>query len=120
MIRENPKKKINKLICPLCNDAKFKPVITDLNNLCKCRSCGIVLNQAYEKIKYRKDYFTEDSLLFFESGDSKSLAEVIYKVYSDPKNYKTIISKGIQIYKKFTWKAQKKHFTKIVSNLIKK
>ena len=67
-----------------------------------------------------KDYFTDDSLLFFESGNSRSLAEMIYKVYSDPKNYKTIISKGIQIYKKFTWRAQKKHFTKIVSNLIKK
>ncbi len=66
------------------------------------------------------DYFDDDSLIYFDSGNADDLAKVIFKVYSKPEKFKKIIKNGIEVYKKYKWAEQKKKLISIYSNLLNK
>jgi glycosyltransferase involved in cell wall biosynthesis len=64
------------------------------------------------------DYFSPDSLLFFEAGNALSLAEKIEYVSC---NYRCAIEtaeRGQQIYLAHTWEKEKQILVKLVSNLL--
>lgn len=65
-----------------------------------------------------KDYFPEDSIFYFNSGDEADLANVIYSCYSNPDKTKEIIQKGYEIYFKYRWENQGKELIKIYTKLL--
>jgi len=65
-----------------------------------------------------KDYFDNESLFFFESGNAESLARAIFDVYSNPKRVAYILSRGITINKKYRWELQRQHLIKLVTRLL--
>lgn len=62
-----------------------------------------------------KDYFDNESLCFFESGNVESLARAIFEVYSNPKRVAYILSRGIATNKKYYWELQRQHLLKLVT-----
>jgi glycosyltransferase involved in cell wall biosynthesis len=54
-----------------------------------------------------RDYFTRDSLLMFDPGNSKDLAEKIYFVFTNPEETSEIIRKGYDVYEKHCWRIQR-------------
>ncbi len=65
-----------------------------------------------------RDYFGNDSALFFEPGNAESLAAVIETVYRDPHHVSTIISRSRHIYEQHRWTIQKTRFVQMVSLLL--
>lgn len=64
------------------------------------------------------DYFDEESMFFHEPGDQESLADAIFEVYQDSERRKSVLHKGISVYRKYRWELQRQHFLEIVNNLI--
>jgi excinuclease ABC subunit B len=64
------------------------------------------------------DYFPEDSLCFFTSGNPDDLSRVMLSLYQNPEGVKEIREKGIAIYQDHKWELQKKHFTTLVQALV--
>jgi len=64
------------------------------------------------------DYFDEDSLCFFEPGNSESLSEVILGLYSNPLKSQTILNKGITVYKEHRWELERQRFLNLVRDLL--
>jgi glycosyltransferase involved in cell wall biosynthesis len=67
-----------------------------------------------------QDYFTPDSLLFFEPGDSEDLADKIEYVASHAIEAIAIAERGQQVYQRHTWQQEKQTFVSLVVNLIEK
>lgn len=65
-----------------------------------------------------KDYFDEDSMFFFESGNSKSLAGVIVDVYRNPCKRQEVLTRGISIYNAHRWELQKSNLVLLTKNLL--
>lgn len=65
-----------------------------------------------------KDYFDNESLCFFESGNAESLARAIFEVYSNPKRVAYILSRGLATNKKYRWELQRQHLLKLVTRLL--
>lgn len=65
-----------------------------------------------------RDYFNSESISFFEPGNSESLANVLWDIYTDPQKSMNILENGISIYKKHSWKYQKEDFVNIINSLI--
>lgn len=65
-----------------------------------------------------KDYFDNESMCFFESGNVESLARAIFEVYSNPKRVAYILSRGIATNKKYRWELQRQHLLKLVTTLL--
>jgi glycosyltransferase involved in cell wall biosynthesis len=66
-----------------------------------------------------QDYFSPESLLFFEAGDAAELAEKIEYVYFNPKQAIETAERGQQIYAAHTWKEEKATLVGLVSGLLK-
>ena len=64
-----------------------------------------------------RDYFDECSINFFEPGNVSSLAESILKIYNAPEQQEKTIQRGINIYNKYRWDVQRKHFVNLVISL---
>jgi glycosyltransferase involved in cell wall biosynthesis len=67
-----------------------------------------------------QDYFTPDSLLFFEPGDSEDLADKIEYVASHAIEAIAIAERGQQVYQRHTWQQEKQTLVSLVVNLIEK
>jgi glycosyltransferase involved in cell wall biosynthesis len=65
-----------------------------------------------------RDYFGDDSALFFEPGDPHSLAAVIERVSRNPQNVAAVIAKARNIYDQHRWEIQRRHFLEMVSSLL--
>jgi glycosyltransferase involved in cell wall biosynthesis len=64
------------------------------------------------------DYFDDESLYFFESGNPESLAEEIMEVYSDPeRRYKTL-ERGMEVCRRYCWNVQRHCFVELVKGLL--
>jgi glycosyltransferase involved in cell wall biosynthesis len=59
------------------------------------------------------DYFDEGSIFYFDAGDSESLANVIFDIYSDSGKTEEIINKGYEVYQKHRWEIQSKNLIRI-------
>ncbi|HPJ94472.1 MAG TPA: glycosyltransferase family 4 protein [Deltaproteobacteria bacterium] len=64
------------------------------------------------------DYFPEDSLCFFTSGNPDDLSRVMLSLYQNPDKIKKIRDRGMAIYQDHRWELQKKHFTTLVQTLV--
>jgi len=65
------------------------------------------------------DYFGEDSLLFFEPGNSDDLARQIAYVFSHPADVREIIRRGQEVLGSHAWAGEKQRYMQIVSDLVK-
>ena len=64
------------------------------------------------------DYFDEESIFYFDSGNAENLASVIFNVYSDPNKTLDVINKGYKIYQNYKWESQSKILVKIYEKLL--
>ena len=64
------------------------------------------------------DYFGEDSLLFFEPGNSDDLARQIAWVFSHPAEVADIVKRGQEVLRSHAWAGEKQRYLQIVSDLI--
>jgi glycosyltransferase involved in cell wall biosynthesis len=66
-----------------------------------------------------QDYFSDESLLFFESGNSEELAQKIVCVFAHGKNVNAIVERGQQVYLKHIWSQERQTLVSLVSELLK-
>jgi len=69
------------------------------------------------KTKGILDYFSEDSLHFFEAGNADNLADAILEVYNNPSKSQAVLNRGISVYQKHRWEVEKKKFIDLVTDL---
>jgi glycosyltransferase involved in cell wall biosynthesis len=60
------------------------------------------------------DYFSSDSLVFFELGDAADLADKLTYVYRDPKGVHEIVRRGQAVYREHRWSSERNGFIEIV------
>jgi len=65
-----------------------------------------------------KDYFNEDSLVFFESGNAADLARQMEYTYSHRDELTEIVRKGQQIYLAHTWEQERQTLLRGVARLL--
>lgn len=64
------------------------------------------------------DYFGEDSMLFFEPGNSDDLARQIAYVFSHPAEVAEIVRRGREVLSSHAWAGEKQRYMQIVSDLV--
>ena len=64
-----------------------------------------------------RDYFSDDSILFFKAGDANNLAEVIFSVYNKSVDVDNIINNGYKIYQNYTWENQSRNLLEVYAKL---
>ena len=64
------------------------------------------------------DYFSADSLIFFEAGDEKDLARQIEFAASNPEKALEIARRGQLIYKEHTWEMERETLLSRMSALL--
>jgi glycosyltransferase involved in cell wall biosynthesis len=67
-----------------------------------------------------QDYFTPDALLFFESGNSKELAEKIEYAAFHATEVTAIAERGQQVYLAHSWQQEKETLLSLVAGLLEK
>jgi glycosyltransferase involved in cell wall biosynthesis len=65
-----------------------------------------------------QDYFDQESLLFFESGNAEDLARKIEFVYSHADETMAIAKRGQQVYLAHTWSQERQTLVSLVSRLL--
>jgi glycosyltransferase involved in cell wall biosynthesis len=65
-----------------------------------------------------RDYFSDESLLFFESGNSEELAKKIEYVFAHAKEANEIVERGQQVYLRHIWSQEKHTLVSLVSELL--
>jgi glycosyltransferase involved in cell wall biosynthesis len=64
-----------------------------------------------------RDYFNEESLLFFEAGNPDDLAHKIEFAVSSPMDVLAITERGQQVYQAHTWKQESQALVRVVEKL---
>jgi len=64
-----------------------------------------------------EDYFSENSLVFFDPGNAEDLAEKLQYVYSHPNETAAIARQGQQVYAAHTWAQEKATLVGLISGL---
>jgi glycosyltransferase involved in cell wall biosynthesis len=64
------------------------------------------------------DYFDDQSLHFFESGNVQSMAAAILDAYINPAKGRVVLEHGIKINQRYRWELQKQRLVELVTNLI--
>jgi len=67
-----------------------------------------------------RDYFGDDSIFYFNSGDAENLAEKIYEVYSNPQKCEAVLKKSLEVYTNYRWQLQKKNLVELALNPVLK
>lgn len=65
-----------------------------------------------------QDYFDPESLIFFESGNARDLAQKIEFVYSHPDETTEVAKRGQQVYLAHTWSQERETLVSLVSELL--
>lgn len=65
-----------------------------------------------------RDYFEEDAIFYFDSGNAENLADVIFEIYKDPDRSSEVVNKGYEVYKKYTWECESNNLIKIYEDLL--
>jgi glycosyltransferase involved in cell wall biosynthesis len=63
-------------------------------------------------------YFPEDSLVFFEPGDDKDLAEKLRYVFAHPEEMAQRIKNATEIYETYRWEREKKKYLGVYRALL--
>jgi len=64
------------------------------------------------------EYFPEDAISYFESGDADALAWKILELYQNPKKCLSQAQKAFQHYQKIRWLVMKKRYLALIDSLI--
>lgn len=67
-----------------------------------------------------RDYFDEESIIYFEPNDPEDLARKIAWVYMNPRKVEEVIARGLRVYAEHRWSAEKKKFLSLVFSLLSK
>lgn len=67
-----------------------------------------------------EDYFSKESLLFFEPGNSDDLAQQIEYAYFHPREMMEILRKGREVYLEHTWERERETLLGRVSEIVNK
>ena len=67
-----------------------------------------------------RDYFTDRQIVYFEPGDVADLTARIRWVWEHPAESREIVSQGLKVYEHHLWPEERKHFHKLVSQLLSK
>jgi glycosyltransferase involved in cell wall biosynthesis len=70
------------------------------------------------RIKGIQDYFDEQAIHFYESGNAQSLAETLLAVYRDPFQSQAVLKRGVTVYHAHRWELQKQHLVTLVRTLL--
>jgi len=65
-----------------------------------------------------KDYFDEESILYFDAGIAENLANVIFNAYSNPEKTSEILNKGYEVYQEYRWENQSTNLINIYEKLL--
>jgi glycosyltransferase involved in cell wall biosynthesis len=65
-----------------------------------------------------QDYFDRESLIFFESGNARDLAQQIEFVCSHPDETMEVAKRGQQVYLAHTWSQEREMLVSLVSQLL--
>jgi glycosyltransferase involved in cell wall biosynthesis len=65
-----------------------------------------------------QDYFSPESLLFFDAGDPDDLARTIERAYHHPGQTKSIAQQGQEVYLTHTWRREKQTLLRTVSDVL--
>ncbi len=65
-----------------------------------------------------QDYFSKDSLLFFEAGDAKDLAKSIQYAFSHRGEVNEIAKRGQEVYREHDWQRERQRLTGLVAGLL--
>jgi len=65
-----------------------------------------------------RDYFDDASLVFFELGNAKDLADKIKYVFSHPSEVTEIVRRGQEIYQQHTWSSERLRLTGLAAGLL--
>ncbi len=64
------------------------------------------------------DYFNKDSILYFNPGDYKNLADVLINALKDQNSTQIVLKKGIDIYNENKWSKNSIQFLDVFHNII--
>lgn len=65
-----------------------------------------------------RDYFDDDSLIFFEAGNADELARQIAYVASHPVETTRIVEQGQRVYRAHTWTAEKRNLLALAADML--
>ena len=65
-----------------------------------------------------QDYFSDESLLFFEPGNSQDLARRIEYVFSHPAEVIEIVKRGQEVYQEHSWRTERPRLAGLVAGLL--
>ena len=65
-----------------------------------------------------RDYFQQDSALFFEPGDPQSLADVILDIYRNPEKANSTVARSKSVYEAHCWDSERVRFLNSVAKLV--
>ena len=65
-----------------------------------------------------QDYFGQDSLSFFESGNAEGLAQKLEEIYSQPSLAMKTAARGQEIYLQHSWREERQVLVNLVSGLL--
>jgi len=65
-----------------------------------------------------QDYFSEDSIHFFEPGEALCLAAAIIQIYNDPVRTQAVLERGMSVCLAHQWEVQKRNLVGLVSALV--
>jgi len=65
-----------------------------------------------------RDYFNENSLLFFDPDTDGSLESAILRAYSDPELCSSLVKNGSSVYKQWLWSKEKAKLISIMQRLM--
>lgn len=67
-----------------------------------------------------QDYFSCDSLVFFESGDGEDMARRIKYVFSHPAEVTEIVKRGQEVFREHSWQKERQRLIGVVSGILDK
>ncbi|MBC8096238.1 MAG: glycosyltransferase family 4 protein, partial [Akkermansiaceae bacterium] len=65
-----------------------------------------------------QDYFSEDSIIFFEPDNAQDLSDKICWAYSHPAEVQAIVARGQKVYEQHRWALEKHLFLGLVEDLL--
>lgn len=65
-----------------------------------------------------QDYFSKDSLLFFEAGDAQDLAKALRYAFLHPAELSELAKRGQEVYRQHDWRREKQRLTGLVAKLL--
>jgi len=70
------------------------------------------------RLKPALEYFSEDAISYFESGDVEALASKVLELYKNPQKRLEQAEKAFQEYQKIQWPIMRKRYIELINSLV--